>query len=169
MPANNRCSINARQGQAGWTGRQVASAAQVLMGGPALPCPASWMQLRTQHLGGGGWGGAGGRGWTTRGLRVFRLGKMKDASGNSSLGGRRGSAACLGACPEQPTLLFLSRADGDKLGKVKSRRLRGAFPERNSGSPASRSDLPTPPPPPAPQGPAVSCCPVLGGLFQIGS
>ena len=51
----------------------------------------------------------------------------------------------MGACPEQPTLLFLSRADGDKLGKVKGRRLRGAFPERNSGSPASQSDLPPTP------------------------
>ena len=56
MPANNRCSVNARQGQAGWTGRQVVAAPQVLMGGPARPCPASWKQLRTHHLCGGGRG-----------------------------------------------------------------------------------------------------------------
>ena len=112
-------------------------------------------------------GGGGVRGWTTKGLLVFRLGKMKDASGNSSLGGRRGSAACLGACPEQPTLLFLSRADGDKLGKVKGRRLRGAFPERNSGSPASQSDLPTLHPRQLPRAllsPAVQC---LGGFSRL--
>ena len=121
----------------------------------------------TENTSSGRWGAEGGRGWTTQGLLVFRLGKMKDASGNSSLGGRRGSAACLGACPEQPTLLFLSRADGDKLGKVKGRRLRGAFPERNSGSPASRSDLPTLHPRQLPRAllsPAVQC---LGGVFQI--
>lgn len=110
----------------------------------------------THHLGGG---------WTTRGLRVFRLGKMKDASGNSSLGGRRRSAACLGVCPEQPTLLFLSRAAGDKLGKVRGRLLRGAFPEPSSGSPDSWRDLP---PTLHPGTRAISCCPVLKGLFPVG-
>lgn len=77
---------------------------------------------------------------------MFRLGKMKDVSGNSSLGDRWGSAACLGACPEQPTLLFLPRADADKLGEVRGGLVRGAFPEPNSGSPASWSDLPSPGP-----------------------
>lgn len=81
-----------------------------------------------------------------RGLREFRLGKMKDASGNSSLGSRWGSAACLGACPGRPTLPFLPRADDDKLVEVMGRLLRGAFPELNSGSPASWSDLPSPGP-----------------------
>lgn len=64
-----------------------------------------------------------------RGPRVFRLGKMKDASGNSSLGSRWGSVSCLGACPGRPTLPFLPRADGDKLVEVMGRLRGGAFPE----------------------------------------
>lgn len=139
---------------AGWKGMQVMMAvAQVLMGWPALPPLASWMQLRT-HI---SW-----EGWTTRGGRVFRLGKMKDASGNSSLGSRWGSVACLGACPGRPTRPFLPRADGDKLAEVMDRLLGGAFPEPELGSPASGSDLPSP-------GPCSVRSPEPDGLFQIGS
>lgn len=53
----------------------------------------------------------------------------------------------MGACPERPTFLFLPRADVDKLGEVRGGLVRGAFPEPNSGSPASWSDLPSPRPP----------------------
>lgn len=68
-----------------------------------------------------------------------------------------GSVACLGACPERPTLLFLPGADGDKLGEVRGRLLRGAFPEPNSGSPASWGD-----PPPRPL-----LCPASPGLTDF--
>lgn len=54
-----------------------------------------------------------------------------------------------------------SRADGDKLGEVRGRLLRGDFPELNSGSLASWSDLPS-------QAPSISCSLVPDGLFQIG-
>lgn len=41
---------------------------------------------------------------------------------------------------------FSPGADGDKLGGVRGGLLRGAFPELNSGSPASWSDRPSPGP-----------------------
>lgn len=68
----------------------------------------------------------------------------------------------MGACPERPTLLFLPRADGDKLGEVRGRLLRGAFPESKAGSPASWSDLPSP-------GPCSVLQPSVYGLSRIES